>query len=204
MGQFEICKKFGEFPEFTAYVDTWLFVKGFYLSVMTALGFYFYPISLDNDDEYPSGEERVKLWEPYNILKSARIEREISHLLSSQLTDPNKEPINETFVMFPDCPGSLFFDTMGVCSGDEKGISSDFGDIKLNVPGLREWVYEYDTVESHGCFDYYWEKGWELALRVRDQLPDNIDLYYMCYDPAHPYSKDDYNSSLPKVIVPRV
>ncbi len=204
MGRFEICKEFVEFPEFTAYVNTVLFLKGFYLSVMNALGFNIYPLSLANGDDYPSGDERVKLWQPYNTFKSPKVEHNISDILSSQFTDPNKEPISETLVMFPDFGDCIFWDTMGIGCGDYKEINAESGDIKLNVPDLKDWAEEMCNPKKDTCFEYLWEKGWQLALRVRDQLPDNIDLYYMCYDPAHPRSRIGYDCSLPKIIVPRV
>lgn len=204
MGQFWITEDSDNCPKFSAYVNIRLFVKGFYLSVMNALGFYFYPISLDDDDEYPSGEERVKLWEPYNTLKSVKIESGISNIPVSQSVDANTEPINETFVMFPDYGGCIFWDTMGVGSGVYNELWADSGDIKLNVRGLKEWSEYYDNPEVQQLFEDYWRQGWELALQVRNQLPDNIDLYYMCYDPAHPQDIVGYSCRLLKIIVPRI
>lgn len=204
MGQFWINEDYDSCPKFSAYVNIRLFVKGFYLSVMNALGFGIYPICLRTGDAYPTGEELKQLWMPYNTLKSVKVESNISNIFIGQFVDANAEPINETYVMFPDYGGCIFWDTMGVGCGSYDELNAESGDIKLNVPGLKEWSEYYDNPEKCPSFDCNWKDGWQLALQVRNQLPDNIDLYYMCYDPSHPQEIVGYNCRLLKIIVPRI
>lgn len=202
MGQFWVSERCGDSARFSAYVNIKDFIKGLYLVVMNKLGFHHYPISLEDDDEYPSGEERVRLWQPYNTFKSAKIENAIVND-HGYLTVGNKVPINATLVMFPDYPGGVFSDTMGVCAGDYEEIYTDLGNFKLDVPGLKEWAYDCDNPNCGKSFEFLWKRGWELALEVRKQLPDNIDLYYMCYNPRYPQNVCEYGCSLLKIIVPR-
>lgn len=85
LGLFSISKRSGARPDFTACVNVVDFIKGFYLVVMNALGFDQYPIDLADEDTYPLSKDRIKLWHPYNTLKSARIENIISPLLKNQV-----------------------------------------------------------------------------------------------------------------------
>lgn len=183
--------------EFTAYVDTKEFVRGFYLSLMTELGFGIY----EDIDNHPEGEERNAVWKPYNDLKSRKIEAYISGIEIRE--DGIQSYVNESFVMFPDWGGCIFWDTMGVGSGDFDELSTDNGDFKLNVPGLQKWGDFYDNHDNSQTFGQWWQEGWKLAKEIRRQLPDSIDLYYMCFDPKSPDEIIDYNSWLPRIIVLR-
>ncbi len=196
MGQFWVMKSSGREILFQAYVNTKEFVKGMYLSLMTKLGFYLY----DNIDAYPSGEERLSIWTPYNNLKSRSIELFIINH-APLFDNEHKTFVNETFVMFPEYGGTIFWDTMGVGSGDYNELYSDSGAIKIDVPGLKKWSEFYDNHDNSQTFDEYWHEGWELAQKVRQQLPDNIDLYYMCFDPKQPHTIVSYNCMLPRILV---
>lgn len=198
MGQFWIVKSGKLHPVFTAYVNIREFVVGMYLSLMTKLGFYLYK----NTDGCPSDEDRKAIWKPYNGLKSDIIESCIGGQSLTRKSSPSV-PINETLVMFPDYGGCIFWDTMGVGVGDSKELYLETDNIKLNVPGLDRWSDFYDNHDKSQTFEEYWQEGWELAKIVRQQLPDNIDLYYMCYDPKQPERKIDYNCLLPHIIVPK-
>lgn len=197
MGRFWISKNCPYNDEFTAYVDTKEFVRGFYLSLMTELGFGIY----EDIDNHPEGEERNAVWKPYNDLKSRKIEAYISGIEIRE--DGIQSYVNESFVMFPDWGGCIFWDTMGVGSGDFDELSTDNGDFKLNVPGLQKWGDFYDNHDNSQTFEQWWQEGWKLAKEIRRQLPDRIDLYYMCFDPKSPDEIIDYNSWLPRIIVPR-
>lgn len=197
MGRFWISKNCPYNDEFTAYVDTKEFVRGFYLSLMTELGFGLY----EGIDNHPEGEERNAVWKPYNDLKSRKIEAYISGIEIRE--DGIQSYVNESFVMFPDWGGCIFGDTMGVGSGDFDELSTDNGDFKLNVPGLQKWGDFYDNHDNSQTFEQWWQEGWKLAKEIRRQLPDRIDLYYMCFDPKSPDEIIDYNSWLPRIIVPR-
>lgn len=197
MGRFWISKNCPYNDEFSAYVDTKEFVRGFYLSLMTELGFGLY----EGIDNHPEGEERNAVWKPYNDLKSRKIEAYISGIEIRE--DGIQSYVNESFVMFPDWGGCIFWDTMGVGSGDFDELSTDNGDFKLNVPGLQKWCDFYDNHDNSQTFEQWWQEGWKLAKEIRRQLPDRIDLYYMCFDPKSPDEIIDYNSWLPRIIVPR-
>ncbi len=197
MGRFWISKSDPCNDVFCAYVNTKEFVRGFYLSQMTELGFGLY----DDIDNYPEGEERKALWEPYNDFKSPKIEAFISNLDICE--DDRKTFVNESFVMFPDWGGSIFWDTMGVGCGDFEELFTDYGVFKLNVPGLQKWGNFYDDHNDSQTFEDWWQKGWELAKEIRSQLPDWIDLYYMCFNPRYPDKIIGYHSGLPRIIVPK-
>ena len=197
MGRFWISKDYPYNDEFSAYVDTKEFVRSFYLSLMTELGFGIY----EDIDNHPEGEERNAVWKPYNDLKSRKIEAYISGIEIRE--DGIQSYVNESFVMFPDWGGCIFWDTMGVGSGDFDELSTDNGDFKLNVPGLQKWGDFYDNHDNSQTFEQWWQEGWKLVKEIRRQLPDRIDLYYMCFDPKSPDEISDYHSWLPRIIVPR-
>lgn len=139
--------------------------------------------------------------EAYNDLKSRKIEAYISGIEIRE--DGIQSYVNESFVMFPDWGGCIFWDTMGVGSGDFDELNTDNGDFKLNVPGLQKWCDFYDNHDNSQTFEQWWQEGWKLVKEIRRQLPDRIDLYYMCFDPKSPDEIIDYNSWLPRIIVPR-
>ncbi len=196
MGRFWISKRYPCDSEFCAYVNTKEFVKGLYLSLMTELGFGLY----EGIDNPPKGEERNALWRPYNDLKSRKIESFI-HSIDIQ-EDGIRSYVNESFVLFPDWGGCIFWDTMGVGTGDFAELITDYGDIKLNVPGLEKWGEFYDNHDDSQTFEELWQEGWELAKEIRRQLPDRIDLYYMCFNPKEPDKIVGYDCRLPRIIVP--
>lgn len=84
--------------------------------------------------------------------------------------------VNESFVIFPDWGGCIFWDTMGVGSGDYNELSTDNGDFKLNVLGLQKWGDFYDNNDNRQTFEQWWQEGWKLAKEIRRQLPARIDL----------------------------
>lgn len=197
MGEFWIIPSGKHDAVFQSYVNIREFIKGVYLALMNRLGFGLY-----NSIHYPTVEERKRIWTPYNSLKSGIIESFISGQSIDDFSIEEAYHINETFVMFPDYGGCIFWDTMGVGSGDFDEILSDSGNLKIDVQGLKKWSSFYDNHDDSQSFDDYWEEGWELAKLVRKQIPENIDLYYMCYDPNTPEKYVDYNCALPSVIVP--
>lgn len=197
MGQLWIENTLTHEKSFWAYVNIKNFIKGFYLSLLTTLGFEIYK----NVCEYPYGAERVRVWTPYNQFKSRCLE---SFIIGQNIEMFESETlVSETLVMFPDYGGCIFWDTMGMGIGDSDCICTDFADIELNVPGLEKWSEFYDNHDYSQSFEEYWNEGWELAKLVRKQLPENIDLFYMCYDPKQPDAKSCYYSILPKIIVPK-
>lgn len=122
------------------------------------------------------------------------------------MKDEDNTSVNETYVMFPEWGGCIFWDTMEVGSGNDECIYRDENsgsDIKLNIPGLKKWSEFYDNHDDSQSFEEYWHEGWELAKLVRKQLPEHIDLFYMCYDPKQPDAIINYHYELPKIVVPK-
>lgn len=197
MGELWIVKDSDSLPVFCAYVNIRIFIKGLYLSLMTELGFGLYR----NIDDCLSANEIHSIWKPYNELKSLSLEHYISGSESFMEDEPTTN-VNETFVMFPDYGGCMFWDTMGAASGDYEVIYSDMGDIKIDVPGLREWQARYES-DNDSPFDEYWMEGYKMAKMVRQQLPANIDLYFMCFDPQAPDKIIDYRSDCPRILIPK-
>ncbi|MCQ2239300.1 MAG: hypothetical protein MJZ73_08715 [Bacteroidaceae bacterium] len=191
----------------SAYVNKREFVKSFYLSLMTELGFNIYDIKL-SEDSYPEGESLIKYWIPYNKLKSRIIEWYITDEYYHNYPKPTDDSdlfVCDSYVMFPEYGGCIFWDTMGVGSGDSDTIFARNGHesgISLNVPGLHKWASYYDCHNESQSYEEYWEEGWKYALQVRKQIPKHIDLYYMCYNPERPKDRVLYNGSLPRIIVP--
>ncbi len=200
MGRFWISQNIPYDDKFSGYVNTKEFVRGFYLSLMTELGFGLY----NNIDNYPEGEERLAKWKPYNDLKSRKIEAYISDLEPHE-DDTLPMYVTESFVLFPDWGGCIFWDTMGAGSGDFEKLYTDTDDktFKLNVPGLEKWGDFYDNHDNSQTYEQWWHEGWDLAKEIRRQLPDYIDLYYMCYNPKNPDQIEEYHSDLPRIIVPK-
>ncbi len=74
-------------------------------------------------------------------------------------------------------------------------IESFIHGLDIQDDGIRSYVNE--------TFEEWWLEGWELAKEIRRQLPDRIDLFYMCFDPKDPNKIIDYESGLPRIIVPK-
>lgn len=197
MGRFWISKGYPYHNEFCAYVNTKDFVKVLYLSLMTELGFGLY----DDIDKYPKGEELNAIWKPYNDLKSNKVEAYITGIENQE--DDTQNYVNETFVLFPDWGGCIFWDTMGVGSGYFDYLYTDYETFMINVPGLQKWGDFYDNHDDSQTYEQWWKEGWLLAQEIRRQLPNRIDLYYMCFDPKNPNKIIEYQSGLPRILVPR-
>lgn len=203
MGRFRITKSCGNEELLTAYVNTREFIASIYYTFMSELGFGILARPGENGCTTKQGEEREKCFVPYNILKSHKIERFIYNGEKIENSN-NNHPIRESFVMFPEYGGCIFWDTMGVGSGDAKILHSDFGEFYLDVPRLQKWSEFYDNPDTSQTFEEYWKEGWKLALEVRKQLPPYIDLFYMCFDPFKPNEYCDDHYKLSKILVPSI
>lgn len=204
MGQLRV-EKYTDRDLFSAYVNRREFVRGLYLSLMGYFGFDIYTPEELQAAKYPQGEDRMKRWQPYNDLHSDIIEWFITDELYYNSPVPSStadRQVDETVTMWVDY-GCCFWDTMGVGSGDEGGLSLDCGDFNMDIPGLKEWIEQWAVPDSDKAgFEDWWKKGWLLAKEVRKRLPANVDLYYMSYDPQRPDAHQDHSSMLPKIIVP--
>lgn len=206
MGQFWIHDDERLSPVFSAYVNRRAFVKTVYLSVMSELGFFQYADGIDPGSMDPK-EKTKEYWMKYNELRSDIIEWFITDELyfsSPMPGDRGCRQVRGTFVLYPELCDALLWNEEGVCCNDGVGILISEGkEILLDVPGLQEWADEYDS-ETIKDFKEYWDRGWNLALCLRTQLPRYIDLFYMCFDPLDPGKRMDYDCHFPKIIVPSV
>lgn len=204
MGQIRFEKSCRE-ELFSAYVNRREFVRGLYLTLMTHFGFGIYTTEEFQTDNYPKGEELVKRWQPYNVLKSDIIEWYTTDALYKNSPIPNSpgvHQVNESVVIFPDY-GCCMWDTMGVGSGDEDGLHLDSGEYDMNVPGFKEWNNRCCEPDPDAPdYESWWQEGWRIATEIRKKLPATIDLFYMCFDPTCPDSHPSYNCCLPRLIVP--
>lgn len=207
MGQFWVRQEGSSFPIFNAYVDRREFVKTVYLSFMTKMGFYRYGRN-DGAEELSASDKYRKYFQPYNELKSDIIEWFITDELYFNKPMPLDEGahcVTEPLVMYNDYGHAFIWNSRDACCNHEdECIYLDEKDIKINVPGLLEWTDEYDSMEEIEDFDAFWDDGWTLAKKLRRQLPQTVDLYYMSFNPSNPHAKIDYTCRLPKIIVPRI
>lgn len=125
-------------------------------------------------------------WTFYNEIKSAKIEwNAISDLPYRHNKLHFQEPalVSEMINMWAEWGDALFWSVDGCC-GDCKVIHTDSGDIDLSrIDGLKEWYEEFDHSDpcvkwSKEKLDKWDKRGWQLAMKVREVLPDNIDLCY--------------------------
>lgn len=204
MGQFRI--EFENYEAwFSAYVDRREFVRNLYLTLMNHFGFGIYTNEEFRSGDYPKGLERMERWKPYNSLRSRIIEWYITDELFYNEPIPEGldfRQVGETVSMWVDYD-CCFWDTMGVGSGNEGGLSLDCGDFDMDIPGLKDWIIKWcHPGRGKRSFAPWWKEGWQLAQEVRKRLPECVDLYYMCFDPENPGDYIDYKSQLPKIIVP--
>lgn len=183
-----------------AYVDTKVFVKGLYLTLLSQLGFFLYGRAVP----YPTGEERHRLWVPYNDVKSLVIEHYITG--EGPTTDEGMTFVDETYVIYQDCQDCIFWDTEKCGTGNSEIIYGEgvgYEDHELHVPGLEEWTDLCDRADGTRTPEELWTMGRELSREVRKQLPDRVDIFYQSYDPILPFRHRFYNGELPSLIVPR-
>ena len=94
---------------------------------------------------------------------------------------------------------------------DDNG--EEFGDCETIQLWENEIEFDYTTNNlledwALGIFDEIYteeifQKGWYAAKRIRKLLPDNIDLYYTCWNPYHPKEILGCEGDYPRLIVSR-
>lgn len=205
MGQIRVVDK-NNVDMFSAYIDRREFVRCLYLALMNHFGFGLYTTTDFKNVNYPQNEDLVKLWQPYNDLKSDVIEWYITDDLYYNSPMPpertGNQQVNETVVIFPDY-GCCMWDTMGYGCGDEDGLFLESGKYSMDIPGLKEWNGRWGTPDVQAPdYENWWQEGWRIAKEIRKRLPLSIDIYYMCLDPLCPEAHPDYAYYLLKIIVP--
>lgn len=145
---------------------------------------------MDRDDD---GEPTMNNFDFYNTIKSPLIEWNIYSDCAYRHLRPTFKPtpkIEEVVHMWPDYGEAIFWDQEGVGSGDTTFLEIGFGDNIRTIDitpisaELQEWYDEWDNIpiaEGWGTdeeFRIWLHKGWELAKKVRQLLPESVDLFY--------------------------
>lgn len=159
-------------------------------------------------------------WTFYNSVKSPLIEWYLhpNPDSSAPYQQFRKMPkIRETIQMWCDFGDALFWgrgnDAHGACIGDVDSFDTHTcGTIDLSsVDGLQAWYDEWNKIsldsiieeKNESVSDEWFERGRQLALKVRELLPDTIDLFYYDWYPAIDVQKDDeyqFPERLPMII----
>lgn len=125
-------------------------------------------------------------WTFYNELKSTKVEwNAVSDLPYRHNNIHFQKPakVNEMINMWAEWGDALFWYYDGCC-GDCTVINTASGDIDLSgIDGLKDWYEEFDNSEPCAEWpkekqDKWYKRGWQLSIKVRELLPDNIDLCY--------------------------
>ena len=174
---------------------------------------WYYTENEDNDGD------KLGNWTFYNTVKSPLIEWFIFSSKPYRCVRPkfhNMPQIVETVHMWCDYGDALFWgrwdsDHAGCC-GDMDGIDLEScGTIDIRgIEGLKEWYLEFEESPLRGEKDYdedtpkiWLERGRELAQKVREILPDNVDLYYYEWYPTVEVKQDNeyhFPESLPMIV----
>lgn len=128
----------------------------------------------------------------YNQIKSPVVEDFICKRMTymNDTVFRRQQRIDHVITIYPDFD-YLYQDEEGLCDGfgEKDTIEIDFDDIKtvkIRIEGFEDWWKEYvvatdfAATTTNPSFDYpTWNKrGLAFAKQLREQLPDNIDLWY--------------------------
>lgn len=156
------------------------------------------------------GRSKRTNWAFYNSMKSSFLEWYIhsgEQYSSFRHLFVRMPPVKETVQMWCDYGEALFWgrgnDGHGACIGDAGSFDTyTCGTIDLSsIEGLREWYDEWNKTslenileeENESVGDEWFERGRQLALKVRELLPDTVDLYYYNWYPTVEVLQDGDN-----------
>ena len=196
-----------------AIVDTKEFVTALYLALLDLAANGYSREHCDFGKQWYApqtlwGRSKRNNWTFYNSIKSSFIEW---YIHSNEQFSPCRHKfvkmpsVKETIQMWCDYGGALFWGcsggVLGACIGETDSMNTyTCGEIDLSsVDGLEEWYEEWnktpleDVLEKHNesVSDEWFGRGWQLALKVRELLPDTIDLYYYNWYPTVEVLQDD-------------
>lgn len=101
----------------------------------------------------------------------------------------------------------LYEDETGLCYRHFDDLIDFYDDNNLvcsiNIPGVDEWYKKYIdstnwgtlTIDINFDLDSWHAQGLEIAQAIRNQLPDNFDLWY-----AYPY-EDEKNRNRKPILI---
>lgn len=143
---------------------------------------------MDHDDE---GNPEFDNWEFYNTLKSPLIEWNYDSKEAYRHRWPEfREPvqIKETVHMWFEWGDGLFWHQRGGCCGNAEKFFVDTENTEIDLTGLpelRQWYDEFDESGPLGVdnwtkehMDEWFNRGWDLAKKIRVMLPECVDLFY--------------------------
>lgn len=222
IGIFYIYESYNDKLYAKAIVNTRDFVTAFYLALLDLAANGYNRTKSDFHEHWFGLMHRTKRnnWTFYNSIKSSLIEWYI-HSNQDKSCYPlrfRKMPqVRETVQMWCDFGGALFWgrgnDAHGACIGDVDSFDTHTcGTIELSsIDGLQAWYDEWNKIsldsiieeKNESVSDEWFERGRQLALKVRELLPDTIDLFYYDWYPAIDVQKDDeyqFPERLPMII----
>ena len=141
---------------------------------------------MDHDDDGNPTEDR---WTFYNHIKSSLIEWNYDSKEAYRHVKPKfKETpaVKETVHMWAEWGDALFWHQRGGCCGNAESffVDTDNATIDLSdMPEVRTWYDEFNNrVPEEDWPDEefvpWFNRGWELAKKIRQRLPLTVDLYY--------------------------
>ncbi len=166
-----------------AIVKTKDFVNSIYMSFLKFAGFR--RIDKEALNEYYTYDEAVKdKWDFYNEMKSYIVEWNMNSKdafsCRSATKFKDKIRIEDMVFMMPDWGDALFWNC-GCCGTADYVWTNNIKYDLTSIEGLREW---YDDFDKNGLkwdgeqWKRFYKKGKIFAEKVRELLPDNIDLCY--------------------------
>lgn len=205
-----------------AVVDTKEFVTALYLALLDLAANGYNRMRSDFGQHWYEPQtlwKRTKRnnWTFYNAMKSPLIEWYLysNEQYSSYKHRFVKAPrVKEVIQMWCDYGDALFWgrgdDMYGACIGGTDEIYTySAGTIELSrIEGLQEWYKEWRQAalpenDDETLSEEWVERGRNLALKVREILPDTIDLFFYDWYPAIEVQKDDeyhFPERLPMIV----
>lgn len=142
------------------------------------------------------GDIRIPVFIPKNLINekaSNSKEPEALILICGQI-QPYEDDLSEIRIKMEPDAEALFWDEEGTAIGDTESISiNDHYEVKLNIKGLQEWLWEYENQCLIPCesgkisledlnktFDWksFHERGLAFAAQVKKLLPLYTELIY--------------------------
>lgn len=129
------------------------------------------------------------IWTLYNSIKSPLIEWHLDPKNEYRLHHQKfkKTPkIKETVHMWAEWGDALFWSQQAGCCGNADAFIVDTKNTEIDLsdlPELREWYNHFDSQIPEAewpdeDYEQWYQKGWELAKKVRERMPPNVDLFY--------------------------
>lgn len=88
--------------------------------------------------------------------------------------------------MWAEWGDALFWSQQAGCCGNADAFIVDTKNTEIDLsdlPELREWYNHFDSQIPEAewpdeDYEQWYQEGWELAKKVRERMPPNVDLFY--------------------------